>query len=89
MPPARAELARASPRAPRLLSTGPALRAWLLVRGWAEPHSLTFIHPPCRYGGGRRDTLYAEVKGKAILWNSEYGDGDGSGHSIAWQHSIA
>ena len=49
------------------------------------------------YGGGRRDTLYDKVHGQAILWNSEYGDGDGSGLSLAsnlnldlrWLHPTA
>jgi len=48
------------------------------------------------YGGGRRDLLYAAVNGKR-LWNSEYGDGDGSGISLAsnlnldfyWLHPTA
>mmetsp|Transcript_150515 Transcript_150515/g.481808 ORF Transcript_150515/g.481808 Transcript_150515/m.481808 type:complete len:330 (+) Transcript_150515:131-1120(+) len=31
---------------------------------------------------GRRDLLYQDVAGKR-LWNSEYGDGDGSGKSLA------
>jgi len=46
--------------------------------------------------GGRRDLLYSEVAGKT-LWNSEYGDGDGSGLSMAtnlhldmhWLHNTA
>ena len=33
-------------------------------------------------GGGRRDLLYAATKGKK-LWNSEYGEGDASGKSLA------
>ena len=35
-----------------------------------------------QYGGGRRDLLAAAVAGKN-LWNSEYGEGDGSGMSLA------
>ena len=36
------------------------------------------------YGGGRRDLLYDAVRaaGKK-LWNSEYGEGDASGMSLA------
>ena len=49
-----------------------------------------------QYGGGRRDLLYAAVAGKQ-LWNSEYGDSDGSGVSLAsnlnldfrWLHPTA
>ena len=49
------------------------------------------------YGGGRRDLLYAAVKGKAKLWNSEYGEGDASGMQLAtnlnldfkWLHPTA
>jgi galactan endo-1,6-beta-galactosidase len=51
-----------------------------------------------QYGGGRRDLLFAEVSraGKG-LWNSEYGDGDASGMSLAsnlnldlrWLHPTA
>jgi len=45
---------------------------------------------------GRRDVLYTDVKGKR-LWNSEYGDGDGSGITLAsnlnldfrWLHNTA
>ena len=33
-------------------------------------------------GGGRRDLLYSATLGKK-LWNSEYGEGDGSGRSLA------
>lgn len=49
-------------------------------------------------GGGRRDLLYAAVHGdKKQLWNSEYGDGDASGMSLAsnlnldfrWLHPTA
>jgi galactan endo-1,6-beta-galactosidase len=47
-------------------------------------------------GGGRRDLLYAAVAGKR-LWNSEYGESDGSGVSLAsnlnldfrWLHPTA
>jgi galactan endo-1,6-beta-galactosidase len=35
-----------------------------------------------QYGGGRRDLLYRDVDGKT-LWNTEYGDSDGSGVSLA------
>jgi len=35
-----------------------------------------------QYGGGRRDLLYSAVAGKR-LWNSEYGEGDASGLSLA------
>ena len=35
-----------------------------------------------QYGGGRRDLLYNAVRGQR-LWNSEYGEGDGSGVSLA------
>ena len=35
-----------------------------------------------QYGGGRRDLLYSAVAGKR-LWNSEYGEGDGTGVSLA------
>jgi len=46
---------------------------------------------------GRRDLLYAAVVGKAKLWNSEYGDGDPTGLSLAanlnldfkWLHNTA
>jgi galactan endo-1,6-beta-galactosidase len=51
-----------------------------------------------QYGGGRRDLLYSAVSasGKKI-WNSEYGDGDGSGLQLAsnlnldrvWLHPTA
>jgi len=49
-----------------------------------------------QYGGGRRDLLYAAVAGKR-LWNSEYGESDGSGVSLAsnlnldfrWLHPTA
>jgi galactan endo-1,6-beta-galactosidase len=51
-----------------------------------------------QYGGGRRDLLYnaAHAAGK-ILWNSEYGEGDASGLSLAsnlnldmrWLHPTA
>jgi galactan endo-1,6-beta-galactosidase len=51
-----------------------------------------------QYGGGRRDSLFATVNsaGKAI-WNSEYGEGDASGMSLAsninldlrWLHPTA
>ncbi|KAK2598093.1 Endo-beta-1 6-galactanase [Conoideocrella luteorostrata] len=35
-------------------------------------------------GGGRRDTLYSQAQqSKKALWNSEYGDGDGSGKGMA------
>eukprot|EP01116_Phalansterium_solitarium_P010940 TRINITY_DN26541_c0_g1_i1.p1 TRINITY_DN26541_c0_g1~~TRINITY_DN26541_c0_g1_i1.p1 ORF type:complete len:484 (+),score=133.61 TRINITY_DN26541_c0_g1_i1:95-1546(+) len=48
------------------------------------------------YGGGRRDLLYQAVDGKR-LWNSEYGEGDASGLSLAsnlnldfrWLHPTA
>jgi len=48
------------------------------------------------YGGGRRDLLRAATAGKR-LWNSEYGEGDGSGVSLAsnlnldfrWLHPVA
>lgn len=47
-------------------------------------------------GDGRRDLLFRDVAGKP-LWNSEYGDGDGSGMSLAtnlnldfqWLHNTA
>eukprot|EP01062_Namystynia_karyoxenos_P021939 TRINITY_DN18383_c0_g1_i1.p1 TRINITY_DN18383_c0_g1~~TRINITY_DN18383_c0_g1_i1.p1 ORF type:complete len:507 (+),score=159.30 TRINITY_DN18383_c0_g1_i1:87-1523(+) len=47
-------------------------------------------------GGGRRDLLYEAVQGKR-LWNSEYGEGDASGMSLAsnlnldfrWLHNTA
>lgn len=35
-----------------------------------------------QYGSGRRDLLYSAVSGKR-LWNSEYGEGDGTGISLA------
>ena len=49
-----------------------------------------------QYGGGRRDLLYTAVVGKR-LWNSEYGESDGSGVSLAsnlnldfrWLHPTA
>jgi len=49
-----------------------------------------------QYGGGRRDLLYAAVAGKR-LWNSEYGESDGTGVSLAsnlnldfrWLHPTA
>ena len=49
-----------------------------------------------QYGGGRRDLLYTAVAGKR-LWNSEYGEGDASGVSLAsnlnldfrWLHPTA
>jgi galactan endo-1,6-beta-galactosidase len=50
------------------------------------------------YGGGRRDLLYQSVHGAGKpIWNSEYGDGDGSGLSLAsnlnldfqWLHPTA
>jgi galactan endo-1,6-beta-galactosidase len=48
------------------------------------------------YGGGRRDLLYSAVSGKK-LWNSEYGESDGTGMSLAsnlnldfrWLHPTA
>jgi galactan endo-1,6-beta-galactosidase len=48
------------------------------------------------YGGGRRDLLYSAVSGWR-LWNSEYGDSDGTGISLAsnlnldfrWLHPTA
>jgi len=47
-------------------------------------------------GGGRRDLLFSAVAGKT-LWNSEYGEGDASGRSLAsnlnldfrWLHNTA
>jgi galactan endo-1,6-beta-galactosidase len=51
-----------------------------------------------QYGGGRRDSLYSLVSGAGkALWNSEYGDADGSGMSLAsnldfdfrWLHPTA
>jgi galactan endo-1,6-beta-galactosidase len=49
-----------------------------------------------QYGGGRRDLLYSAVAGKK-LWNSEYGESDGAGISLAsnlnldfrWLHMTA
>jgi galactan endo-1,6-beta-galactosidase len=49
-----------------------------------------------QYGGGRRDLLYTAVAGQR-LWNSEYGEGDGTGVSLAgnlnldfrWLHPTA
>lgn len=51
-----------------------------------------------QYGGGRRDILFSDVAaaGKK-LWNSEYGDGDGTGSQLAsnlildfvWLHPTA
>jgi len=49
-----------------------------------------------QYGGGRRDLLFNAVAGKK-LWNSEYGEGDGTGVSLAgnlnldfrWLHMTA
>ena len=49
-----------------------------------------------QYGGGRRDLLYSAVAGKR-LWNSEYGESDGTGVSLAknlnldfrWLHPTA
>jgi galactan endo-1,6-beta-galactosidase len=49
-----------------------------------------------QYGGGRRDLLYSAVAGHR-LWNSEYGEGDGTGISLAgnlnldfrWLHPTA
>jgi galactan endo-1,6-beta-galactosidase len=49
-----------------------------------------------QYGNGRRDLLYAAVAGKK-LWDSEYGDSDGTGMSLAsnlnldfrWLHNTA
>jgi galactan endo-1,6-beta-galactosidase len=49
-----------------------------------------------QYGGGRRDLLYTAVAGKR-LWNSEYGESDASGVSLAsnlnldfrWLHPTA
>lgn len=49
-----------------------------------------------QYGGGRRDLLYSAVAGHR-LWNSEYGEGDGTGVSLAgnlnldfrWLHPTA
>jgi len=49
-----------------------------------------------QYGSGKRDALYAAVAGKK-LWNSEYGEGDGTGLSLAsnlnldfrWLHNTA
>ena len=35
-----------------------------------------------QYGGGRRDLLYSALGGKR-LWNSEYGESDGTGVSLA------
>lgn len=35
-----------------------------------------------QYGGGRRDLLYSATVGRK-LWNSEYGESDGSGMSLA------
>ncbi|KAF8205806.1 glycoside hydrolase superfamily [Mycena galopus ATCC 62051] len=51
-----------------------------------------------QYGGGRRDILYADVSAKGKkLWNSEYGEGDGTGSMLAsnlildfvWLHPTA
>jgi galactan endo-1,6-beta-galactosidase len=51
-----------------------------------------------QYGGGRRDLLYSAVTGAGkALWNSEYGEGDASGMSLAsnldldlrWLHPTA
>jgi galactan endo-1,6-beta-galactosidase len=49
-----------------------------------------------QYGGGRRDLLYSAVAGKK-LWNTEYGESDGTGMSLAsnlnldfrWLHNTA
>ncbi|KAI1810056.1 glycoside hydrolase family 30 protein [Poronia punctata] len=36
-----------------------------------------------QYGGGSRDGLYGDVSGKGKkLWNSEYGEGDGTGEEL-------
>jgi O-glycosyl hydrolase len=51
-----------------------------------------------QYEGGRRDLLYSEVRAAGkVLWNSEYGDGDGTGLRMAtnlcldfrWLHPTA
>lgn len=51
-----------------------------------------------QYGGGRRDLLYAAARDSGkTLWNSEYGEGDASGMSLAsnlnldftWLHPTA
>jgi len=51
-----------------------------------------------QYGGGRRDLLYSAVHGAGkALWNSEYGESDGTGLSLAsnlildlrWLHPTA
>ncbi|MEZ0115188.1 galactan endo-1,6-beta-galactosidase [Catenulispora sp. EB89] len=51
-----------------------------------------------QYGGGRRDLLYDAAKSAGkVLWNSEYGEGDASGMSLAsnlnldltWLHPTA
>ncbi|GAA2049640.1 hypothetical protein GCM10009839_64610 [Catenulispora yoronensis] len=51
-----------------------------------------------QYGGGRRDLLYTAAKASGkTLWNSEYGEGDASGMSLAsnlnldftWLHPTA
>jgi galactan endo-1,6-beta-galactosidase len=51
-----------------------------------------------QYGGGRRDLLYQDVHAAGkILWNSEYGEGDATGMSLAsnlnldfrWLHPTA
>ena len=51
-----------------------------------------------QYGGGRRDLLYAAANNAGkVLWNSEYGEGDATGLSLAsnlnldftWLHPTA
>ena len=74
-----------------------ALSTWEALAEEQEKVDLVTVHG-YEYGGGRRDLLYDAVQaaGKK-LWNSEYGEGDASGMSLAsnlnldmrWLHPTA
>ena len=73
-----------------------ALSTWKSLDASAkEAVGLVTVHG-YEQGNGRRDLLFAAVKGKR-LWNSEYGEGDASGMSLAtnlnldfrWLHNTA
>lgn len=75
-----------------------ALASWLLLGSTAQGVVDKINVHGYQYGGGRRDLLYtaAQAAGKK-LWNSEYGEGDGTGLSLAsnlnldmrWLHPTA
>jgi galactan endo-1,6-beta-galactosidase len=75
-----------------------ALASWLLLGSTAQGVVDKINVHGYQYGGGRRDLLYdaAQAAGK-VLWNSEYGEGDATGLSLAgnlnldmrWLHPTA